>query len=97
MSERLAACFPTNGKQVACEAGKQSVFSAPMTLAEYLLIEDADRLAKACETQSVYLMQIVRGVRRPSPKLARRIHAATNGVVTLESLRPDIWGELPKK
>jgi DNA-binding transcriptional regulator YdaS (Cro superfamily) len=68
-----------------------------MTLAEYLLIEDADRLAKACGTQAVYLMQIIRGVRRPSPKLARRIHAATNGVVTLESLRPDIWGELPKK
>lgn len=64
-----------------------------MNLAEYLLIEDADLLAKAAGTKAVYLMQIVRGVRQPSPKLARRIHEETNGVVTLGSLRPDIWGE----
>lgn len=68
-----------------------------MNLAEYLLIEDAEVLAKACGTKPVYLMQIVAGRRQPSAKLARRIHEATNGYVTLESLRPDIWGGLPKK
>jgi len=68
-----------------------------MTLAEYLLIEDADRLAKATGTKAVYLMQIISGRRKPSAKLSRRIHDATNGVVTLESLRPDIWGGLPNK
>lgn len=30
--------------------------------------------------------------RQPSVKLAKRIHEATLGVVTLESLRPDVWG-----
>ena len=42
-----------------------------------------------------YLWQIAAGNagRRPSPKLARRLHEETLGVVTLESLRPDIWGD----
>jgi DNA-binding transcriptional regulator YdaS (Cro superfamily) len=30
--------------------------------------------------------------RQPGVTLAKRIHEATLGVVTLESLRPDVWG-----
>jgi transcriptional regulator with XRE-family HTH domain len=41
-----------------------------------------------------YLWQVATGNagRRPSPKLAKRIHEETLGVVSLETLRPDIWG-----
>jgi DNA-binding transcriptional regulator YdaS (Cro superfamily) len=52
--------------------------------------ELADRLAVSPN----YLWQIATGYhgRKPSPKLAKRIHEETLGVVTLESLRPDVWG-----
>jgi len=30
--------------------------------------------------------------RQPSPALAKRIHDETLGVVSLHSLRPDVWG-----
>ena len=41
-----------------------------------------------------YLWQIaVRNAdRQPSPKLAKKIHEETLGLVSLASLRPDIWG-----
>lgn len=64
-----------------------------MNLAEYLLIEDRKRLAKAVGVCPAYLYQIATGRRKPSPALAKRIAAATNGAVTLAELRPDVWGD----
>lgn len=52
-------------------------------------------IAEAACTKVVYLRQIARGHRKPSHKLARAIESATNGVVTVYDLRPDIFGTSP--
>ncbi len=64
-----------------------------MDLAEYLLIADRNLLAKTVGTIPAYLYQIATGRRKPSAQLAKRIHEATMGAVTLHSLRPDVWVE----
>jgi DNA-binding transcriptional regulator YdaS (Cro superfamily) len=64
-----------------------------MDLGEF--IENTDRrrsLAAAVGTVPEYLWQIATNRRKAGPKLARKIHAETHGLVTLESLRPDVWG-----
>ena len=38
-----------------------------------------------------WLGLLLRKVRRPSPELAKRIEKATQGLVTLKVLRPDIY------
>lgn len=38
-----------------------------------------------------YLIQVGSGFRQPSPRLAKAINTATQGVVALHELRPDIW------
>lgn len=48
-------------------------------------------LAGKAETSPGYLDQIAWGHRKPSPKLARKLTAA-NRRLTLEDLRPDIYG-----
>jgi DNA-binding transcriptional regulator YdaS (Cro superfamily) len=50
-------------------------------------------LAKACDTSPDYLWQIATGWkgRKPSARLARRIHDATHGLISLESMRPDVF------
>jgi DNA-binding transcriptional regulator YdaS (Cro superfamily) len=63
-----------------------------MELSEY--VSDMVRrreLACAVFVVPAYLWQVATGRRTASPGLARRIHEATNGTVTLESLRPEIW------
>ena len=52
-------------------------------------------LAKRLGISPNYLWQLAvkHDGRKPGPALARRIHEETLGVVTLESLRPDIWGD----
>lgn len=66
-----------------------------MTLADF--ISDRDRraaLAKACDASPDYLWQVATAWngRKPSPKLAQRINKATHGLITLESMRPDVYG-----
>ena len=51
------------------------------------------RLADDIGTSYAYVYQMANGIRNPSPKVARRIHAETNRMVSLEELRPDIWGD----
>ena len=41
-----------------------------------------------------YLIQVGSGFRQPSPRLAKAIHAATQGAVQLHELRPDIWDQV---
>lgn len=67
-----------------------------MTLSEYLLIADRKLLAKAVGICPAYLYQIATERRQPSAQLARRIHEATSGAVSLHSMRPDVWGEEAK-
>jgi DNA-binding transcriptional regulator YdaS (Cro superfamily) len=64
----------------------------PMNLAAFLERADRKLLAAKLQTHEGYLYQIATGRRKPGPVMARRIHEATLGVVTLESLRPDVWG-----
>jgi len=67
-----------------------------MNLAEYLLIADRKLLATAAGTNAAYLYQIASGRRKPSAALAKKIHEATNGAVSLHSLRPDVWNDEQK-
>jgi DNA-binding transcriptional regulator YdaS (Cro superfamily) len=52
-------------------------------------------LADALEIAPAYLYQMASGRRTVSPKLCRSIERATNGVVTVHDLRPDVFGEAP--
>jgi hypothetical protein len=39
-----------------------------------------------------YINLIRCGAKRPGHQLAKRMHQVSGGVVSLEQLRPDIWG-----
>jgi transcriptional regulator with XRE-family HTH domain len=51
---------------------------------------ERDALAAAAGTAPVYLSQIAKGLRSPSPKLARRL-VDCEPRLRLSDLRPDIW------
>lgn len=50
------------------------------------------RVAKEAGTTVGYLIQLAGGHRQPSPGLSRLLEQATEGKVTKEEMRPDIWG-----
>lgn len=52
-------------------------------------------LAEHAGTKLIYLYQIAGGFSTLSARLAIRIEHATNGTVTRQELRPDIFGLLP--
>lgn len=54
------------------------------------------KLAKKAGTSPGYLYLIALGHKRAGPELARKIETASEGKVTKESLRPDIWGDEQK-
>lgn len=56
--------------------------------------DQRENVAKKAETTVAYLIQLAGGHRKPSPDLARRLSIATEGKLTREGLRPDIYGEL---
>lgn len=63
---------------------------------EYLLgLDPKDRadLAKRTGVGSDYLYQIGVGYRKASHKVARNLERETNGDVTKQQLRPDIFGK----
>ena len=65
-----------------------------MNLKEFYKIAkrpERERLAKLCGTSLQYLDLIKRGVRDPGPELARKLVMAEPRL-TLQALRPDIWG-----
>ena len=47
--------------------------------------------AAAAGTTPAYLSHLATGKRKASPKLAQRLHRASHGIVSLASIRPDIW------
>lgn len=53
-----------------------------------------ERLAENVGTSYGYLIQILHGFSKPSPKLARQLVEASGGQLTLEALRPDIYGPI---
>lgn len=48
-------------------------------------------IARRANTAPIYLYQIARGLRKPSPDMAKRLHSASGFVVSLHALRPDVW------
>lgn len=62
-------------------------------------IADMDRrrdLAAAVSASPDYLWQVATDRRKASTSLATSIEAETRGVVTRASLRPDVWGPVPR-
>jgi DNA-binding transcriptional regulator YdaS (Cro superfamily) len=62
-------------------------------------IADTDRrraLAEGVNCNPDYLWQIATRRRNASTTLATAIEAFTRGEVTRASLRPDVWGPLPR-
>ncbi len=61
------------------------------------LLGGARQLAKASGVSHQAVSFWLTGARQISPALALRVAAATNGQVTKEALRPDIFGCPPKQ
>ena len=62
-----------------------------MLLHEYLTPIKVFQLAKQINASPAYVRQLSSGFRQPSFKMAMAIEKATNGLVTKEELRPDIY------
>lgn len=80
---------------------KAQCYRAEMKLRDHIQTlspEGKRTLASAVGVQVIYLHQLSSGFRQPSPELAIRIEAATNGAVTCEELRSDVpWHVLRGK
>lgn len=58
--------------------------------------EELEVIALAAGTTLIYLAdQVANGHRKPSPELAKKLVAVSNGRLTLPDLRPDLWGKEP--
>jgi DNA-binding transcriptional regulator YdaS (Cro superfamily) len=55
--------------------------------------QDRETFAGKCETTVDYFWQIAGKHRNAGPALAKRINKHSGGAVTLQELRPDIYGE----
>lgn len=67
-----------------------------MNLVDYLnslTIAKREAFADRAGTTDAHLAQLKGDHRRPSPEMARKLVAASNGALTLAELRPDIWGD----
>ncbi|WP_227734584.1 YdaS family helix-turn-helix protein [Yersinia proxima] len=58
-----------------------------------LTISQRVNLASLVSSSSGYLRLVFKGHKRASHSLAKKIEVATNGAVTKEQLRPDIYGD----
>ena len=63
-----------------------------MKLKKYVEEHGRDSLAKEVGISSVYVWQLANRKRMASPRVAKAIHVATDRVVSLAEIRPDIWG-----
>lgn len=61
------------------------------TLFKILTPPEREALALACDASSEYLRMCANGWRKPGPELCKRL-VAQEPRLTLEDLRPDIWG-----
>jgi DNA-binding transcriptional regulator YdaS (Cro superfamily) len=50
-------------------------------------------VAESAETSVAYLWQLSGGHRKASLEMAKRLQDATDGELTIEGLRPDIFGD----
>lgn len=56
-------------------------------------VESFEQLAARLGTSPAYLSQLAHGHRKASPRLCFAIERETNGRVTRETMRPDIFGD----
>ena len=68
-------------------------YTPVMNLKNYTKEHGRDDLAKAVGVTPAFIWMVANHTRNASPRLAKLIHAATDRTVSLEELRPDIWGE----
>lgn len=54
--------------------------------------EQRETLAKEARTSVAYLWQLAGGHRKASLKLAKALQDASSGALTIEGLRPDVFG-----
>jgi DNA-binding transcriptional regulator YdaS (Cro superfamily) len=65
-----------------------------MNLKEYFAEEpygSKKEMAEHLGITQTWLSLLLRGARRPSPELTKRIERATQGLVTAKELRPDLF------
>lgn len=55
--------------------------------------DQRQRVAESAETSVAYLWQLSGGHRKASLEMAKRLQDATGGALTIEGLRPDIFGD----
>jgi DNA-binding transcriptional regulator YdaS (Cro superfamily) len=53
--------------------------------------DEREAFAVRAGTTDAYLQQLKGGHSKPSTKLCHKLVAASNGALTLEELRPDVW------
>lgn len=58
--------------------------------------EQRETVAEKAETTVAYLWQLSGGHRKASLEMAKRLQVATEGALTIEGLRPDIFGDQTK-
>lgn len=66
-----------------------------MDLKTYFSTEPIGSIKEMAEYLGVtpcWISLLINGHRKPSPKLAKRIEEATQGLVTRQELRPDLFG-----
>ena len=68
-----------------------------MTLAEYFSTEPRGakvEMAQYLDITATYMSLLIHGKRRASPHMAISIEMATQGLVTRQDLRPDLYVEI---
>lgn len=58
--------------------------------------DQREMVAEKAETTVAYLWQLSGGHRKASLEMAKRLQVATDGALTIEGLRPDIFGDQTK-
>jgi len=67
-----------------------------MNITDWMKQASAERKAEVAAeagTTVDYLYQLSGGHREPSHRMAKRLHRASGGEMSLAAMRPDIWGD----
>lgn len=58
--------------------------------------DELERVVKAAGIKMAYFRQIAYGHRKPSPEVTHKLVRFSGGAMTVEKLRPDFFGDLPR-
>jgi hypothetical protein len=85
----------TRDSNRACQDITVTVIRHGMDHAEYLnTLSPSERreLARQLKCSSAFIEQLLYRCKRPGPKFAQQLNAASGGKAELAKMRPDIWG-----